>query len=443
MVIGTASCQFNGSASGEENSIDYYSREIEYCRYVDPDEYFLEPVETRIYGNTGSLRAIYRYSYKDVVDKALYPDDVYYANHLTEVYEVSDDGTESLAEYYQYEYARDEYEYEDDDGFIQTGYDYILTKGETYSADKVKRLYYDVTYLVIDDDYDCYLSIKDYKADGTEIARQEATYLKESGYVAGYRTEKFYKLNDDETSLILSEEYACWYDDYYDYDYELYHSYYSNDNNPDNEFYYFTRYSRDGNGDVYEQADFEYDPTVHDGVDPNPPAHPDDPDPNGVPGYNTGDNSFTLSPLFDAIDYTGDVDAFDYDIFFGRIGDKATVLTTDYDSSGNIILDERSLNGVLSEYTSYSYNSDNELTEQCRYTQGGTLLYDRISIRYSEEYRDDVYYRIKNTYTYKYYDYEEYEDQAQSSSRCLSSGVVNKIKRLKSINSQNNRKEVF
>jgi hypothetical protein len=410
MVACAVSCQLIATDSDEDNVIDYYSREVELYSYVDSNYEFLEPVESRIYGEDGELSAVFKYYYEDQESTG------YYANTLTEVYEVDDNGDEILVEYYKYEYMKDEYEYEDDDGVTQTGYDYILTRGETYTAEDDLAVYYLVNYLVISNAYDCYTSIIDYEADGTPIARQESTYLKDSGYIVGYRTEKFYEL-DDTDNMILSEEYACWYDDDDDYDYELYHSYWSNDNNTDDEFYYFTQYSRDGDGNVYEQADFEY--TYGGGSD--------------------ADYSFTLAYDYD-YDYSlsPSVEPFAYSIVFDSIGDKATVLTTDYDSSGNIILDERSLEGTLSEYTSYSYNSSNELLEQSRYTQGGTLLYDRTSIRYTDEYRDGDYYRVKTTYTYKYYDYEE-ESQ---SSRGFSANT-NKMNRVKNLKSQNNRKEVI
>ena len=398
LILIICSCDPNPSAGTEPGEVNYYSKEVELSAYVDPDGWFLEPVESRIYGEDGKLSAVFEYLYEDQESSG------YYANTRTNVYEADDAGELTLVEYYEYDYIRDDYEYVDEDDVTQTDYDYILTRGETRSPDDELIFFYDVTYLVQAADYDLYTSIIDYDAKGTEdiaddteVARQEVTYLKESGNVLGYRTEKFYCLDDDD-NMVLSKEFACWYDsaDPYDYLYELYHSFRSDTTDTSEEFYYFTRYSRDANGYVYEQADFDYDST-------------------GVPGAGAGDYSYTTIAAYDAINYTpADVQPFVYDILFDNIGEKATVLTTEYDAYGNIIKDERSLNGSLSEYTVYSYNSDSELTEQARYTKGGTLLYDRTSIRYSDEIRDDEYFRKKETYTYKFYDYAEESQSSRS-----------------------------
>ena len=383
LVFVISGCDW-GMNTSDNNEIRYYTKEVELSRYIDD---YLQPVESLIYDEDGKLSVIFKYFYAD-------PDSLGYSvNDKTEIYEVDEAGVLVLVEYYLYEYQIDYYEYEDDDGVIQTdGRDYILNRGETYDpgndlsdpGDDILVLYYDVTYKLPLSDvyYDEYETIIDYEASPVkEIARQESTYT-----IDGYRTEKFYNLADsDAASVTLVKEFACWYDadEPWDYLYELYHSIRGTtldestpdpDDVIDDEIYYFTRYSRNDNGDIYEQADFLYDPA-------------------GIPV--DADGSFTVDPLL--------AEPFAYNIEFNAIGVKATVLNTEYDSLGNIIKDKRSLNGQLSEYTTYTYNSNSELTDQSRYTQGGTLLYDRVSIQYRDEDRDGIYYRVKEESTFKYY----------------------------------------
>ena len=84
----------------------------------------------------------------------------------------------------------------------------------------------------------------------------------------------------------------------------------------------------------------------------------------------------------------------------------ATVLKSEYDAKGNVVRDDRFLDGQLKEYTIYKYNDSSELTDKIRYTNGGNFIHDTTSIRYHDETRDGVYNRIKETFVYKYYDYE-------------------------------------
>lgn len=407
-------CDLLGIFSDDEavNEISYYSKEVEFSTYVDPDGYFLEPVERRIYGEDGKLKAIFKNFY---ADQALPADDYpYYANDKTEVYEVDDAGTATLIEYYLYTYQRDEYEYTDDEGVTELVFDYILNRGESYTPDDVLRLYYDVTYIDDPVDYDYYTLIEDKRADTDDvIARQESTYITDGGGLTRYRTEKFYSLAaPDDTEVSLSREFAAWYDaddddenGEYDYLYELYHSYYGDVTDSANEFYYFTRYSRNDNGDIYEQADQYYDDT-------------------GIPqivsaDYENGtfDATFVLNPVPPLAVHPGQ---FVYEIDFDNIGAKANILNTEYDSLGNITKDVRSLNGEISEIVLYTYNDDSELIDESRYTKGGSLLRDRITISYRDEYRDGIYYRVKETTTFKYYDYEGTDEDQQSSVASLS-----------------------
>ncbi|MBN2658863.1 MAG: hypothetical protein JXR86_17545 [Spirochaetales bacterium] len=377
IIIITTACLFLlscdllvNSGSGETNHISYYSKEVELSTYVDPDGYFLEPVESRIYNEEGELSVIFRHYYSDMENTG------YYANDRTEVFEIDDSGGEALVEYYLYEYVRDDYEYTDEEGATLSAFDYILSRGETYDSEDRLVLYYDVTYTAPSaTGYEYYTAITDYQTGSPdkEIARQESTYISDGYGDLRYRTEKFYNLADSAAaSVSLAKEFACWYDSAapYDYLYELYHSVRSDDGS--DEYYYLTRYARNESGDIYEQADWVYDSA---GSSPVPKE---------------GDGSFAVP--------------FSYDVDFADIGEKATVLKSLCDSLGNYVLDERSLDGVLSEYTTYTYNSHSELTDKSRYTDGGTLLYDRLSIRYRDEYRDGVYYRIREESQFKYYD---------------------------------------
>ena len=367
------------NSADETNIITYYSKEVEISTDVDPDPDYedIQSVETRIYDETGKLSIIFKNYYSD-------PDLLYYfVNVKTEVFEVNDAGVPTLIEYYLYEYVIDDYEYLDDDEVTQSASDYIISRGETYTPDDTLVLYYDVTYVtpLSLTEYDVYETIIDYEAAPLkEIARQESTYITDGYGYERYRTEKFYSLAEpDDATVSLAKEFACWYDseEPYDYLYELYHSVRSTD--ASDEFYYLTRYSRDDNGFIYEQADWEYS-TAAAPVSPIP-----------ILSTATYEDGSYVTP-------------FVYDIEYLDVGGKATVLNTEYDSLGNYIRDNRYLNGNLSEYTTYTYNSNSELIDQSRYTQGGALLYDRVSIQYKDEYRDGVYYRIKERSTFKYND---------------------------------------
>lgn len=362
-------CEFFNLNSADDYEIKYYSKEVIFSRYVDPDGYDLEPVETWLYGADGKLSIIFKNHYVEPDNSGLF------VNDKTEVFEVGESGN-TLIEYYMYEYQKDDYQYTDEEGTLVSTFDYIINRGETYDAEGILRLYYTVSYLVLPTEYDVYTSIIDYKAeDDSVLAKQESTYILDGDGQYRYRTEKFYSLpTSTSTVLTLDKEFACWYESAspFRYLYELYHSIRSSDGSE--EVFYLTMYHRNDNGDVWEQADYQYDKT-------------------GVPM--DADNTFTVVP------------SFTYDILFDHIGVKATVLNTKYDSLGNIIIDERSLNGYCSEYITYRYNKNSELTDQLRYTKGGSLLYDRITVRYSDEMRDGVYYRKTEKTTYKYYDIDE------------------------------------
>ncbi len=398
-ILIISACNFlNLTDSAEKvNNISYYSKKVEVSKDIDPDinpdRYDLQPVESRLYKSDGTLAVIFRYYYID-------PDDSYsqniFVNNRTNVFKVDKDGEETLIEYYKYEYYLDLYKYINDDEITVTGYSYIPSHGETYKADDTLVLYYDSTYEnwgtgtdEVDPDNVAearLTSTIDTKVGDPDaiIARHELTYIDVDG--SGdrrYRTEKFYSLTDptDTDTLALKEESARWYDTDapYNYIYNLYHTIRSSDSSDG--FYYYTSYSRNDNGDVYEQADWEYDSTGTVSSTPVPKG---------------GDNSFTVDPLL--------AEPFVYDIEFDDIGAKATVRNREYDSFGNLTKEIQYLSGQVSEYTTYTYNSNSELTDKSRYTQGGTLLYDRTSIQYKDEYRDGAYYRVKEESTFKYYD---------------------------------------
>jgi hypothetical protein len=184
---------------------------------------------------------------------------------------------------------------------------------------------------------------------------------------------------------------------YYDYLYDLYHSY-RGDNNTE-EFYYFTRYSRNETGWVYEQADYEY--AWADGLDPE-----------------LADGSFNTTVSAADTDgwNPGPLGPFDYTPEFNKIGPQTSVLRTEYDESGNIILDEHFFMGELTEYTAYTYNSYNELTDKYRYTDGGNLLRDKKTVRFREEVLYGQSYSVKEICEYKYYDYSDTEPQTDEES---------------------------
>ncbi|RKX84402.1 MAG: hypothetical protein DRP57_05945, partial [Spirochaetes bacterium] len=156
--------------------------------------------------------------------------------------------------------------------------------------------------------------------------------------------------------------------------YELYHSVRSTTGT--DEFYYYTKYERNDARDIYQQTDYVYD-------DP------------AIPKLNLGDYQDG------SLDDSGP-----YNILFNAIGEMATVLKSEYDAKGNVVRDDRFLDGQLKEYTIYKYNDSSELTDKIRYTNGGNFIHDTTSIRYHDETRDGVYNRIKETFVYKYYDYE-------------------------------------
>ena len=367
--------------NSEAEKIDYYSKEVDVSRYVDPGESDLEPAESYIYDETGKLSAVFINLYEDVNG------DGYYLNNRTNIYQADGNGSKTLVQYYKYTYRKDTYEYIDDEGITQSDFFYELLTGEVWSTndtpddetDDVKEHYYTVTYTANDDTiYEDYLSIIDYDKDSNITNRQDDTYQLDGAGDRRYRTEKYYSLSDpaDFSTLSLSGEYASWLDtsDPYDILYELYHSVRSTTGT--DEFYYYTKYERNDAGDIYQQTDYLYD-------DP------------AMPKLNAGDYQDG------SLDDSGT-----YSIVFAGIGKMATVLKSEYDAKGNVTRDDRFLNGQLKEYTIYRYNDSSELTDKIRYTNGGSFIHDRTSVRYHDETRDGVYNRIKETFVYKYYDYE-------------------------------------
>jgi hypothetical protein len=392
ILAGAGGCNLVFFSDGTvANDISYFSKEVELWTYIDADGFDLQPVENHIYGEDGMLEVVFKFYYEDQEDSG------YYTNTRTDVFEVDEAGALTLVEYYIYEYVKDDWEYVDDDGYTVQTFDYIISRAETHTPDDTLVLFYDVTYLTSPTEWDYYLTIIDQRVDPAKvIARQESTYLDVdlgAGVVTAYRTEQFFDLADPEDAEVsLSREFASWYSstDPFEYLYELYHTVRGEQGSTEDR-YYLTQYSRDDNGNIYEQADEDYDP-----IGPPPGTF-------AIPVDSSGtylDGSYDLSgAVFPA-------DQFVYPISFVNIGAKATVLYTKYDSLGNIILDERYLNGRLTEYTSYSYDTASNLIDQSHFTQGGALLYDRTSIKYIEETRDDVYYWIIETSTFKYYDYQ-------------------------------------
>ncbi len=405
LMLTAAGCSFNNPPAADEDAVSYYSKEIALSSWIDPDQTVADVVETRIYGENGKLAAVSKNTWEEMDEPG------YYMITRTDVYEADTDGSQNFVEYYLYDYFKDAYQYLDDDGNTVDAVDYLLLRGRSYSADDdVLRLYYYVVYDTDDDpipddgigndtdsiNFAYYESIIDKRtSDSATTAAQYATYLTDIDGGKSFRTEKYYVRNQDDTGLELSQEFASWYDTdgdyYYDYLYDLYHSFKGED--AADEFYYFTRYSRDDNGYIYEQADY-----IYDALGATLPS-------TTVPVL--ADGSFDDAP-------------FNYDIQFDRIGEKATVLLTDYDESGNIILDQRWYKGDLIEYTSYTYNEYSELTDQVRYTGGGSLLRDRTTIRFRDEVLYGEQYSVSETCEYKYYDLDDAESQADESSKGLS-----------------------
>lgn len=393
LVLVLASCNLNNPPQPSEDATGYYSKELELSTWIDPAETLKMPVENRLYDELGRLIAVSKHTYTKMTE----PGYEYYMVTRTDVYEVDTEGNQSFLEYYTYEYHPDYYEYIDEDGNEILEVDYLLLRGETYTADGILRLYYDTSYdSAANDgdfttpDYDYYLNIVDKRdSDGESTAEQYATYAEDPDGAKHFRTEKFYVRKEDDSGLELSKEFASWYDVAapYDYLYDLYHSF--RGEGGAEEFYYFTRYSRNDTGQVYEQADYEYDAAV-------------------IPKISSGNHTNDTFVDSDAVGWP--LSSYNYSIEFDKIGRQATVLKTEYDERGNITLDQRLYRGELIEYTKYVYDVS-ELTDKNRYTKGGSLLNDRKTVRFRDQVIYGKPYSVKEICEYKYYDYSSTEPQ--------------------------------
>lgn len=408
-------CSYNNPADAVNDVIKYYTKEVMLSSWADVDaddddeKTCWGEVEMRLYDEQGELAVVSVNTWSEM-------DDI--GNFMitrTDVYEVDDDGEYELSEYYIYDYLKDDYEYVDDDGVTQSAIDYLFLRGKTYSSDDVLRYYYYMTYddtavdevsevsdtagdSEIDDDNDTdnayYTSIINKRtSDGESIAEQYCDWVEDPDGDKKFRTEKYYTRNTADDDILLSAEYACWYEvssPYY-YQYELYHSFRGEPDGDDastadvdesEEFYYFTRFSRNAAGYVYEQADYNY----------------------------SFDNTDLTIALVDGSFKNNDADlgwatgTFHYSLDFDSIGVQETVLMTEYDAAGNCTLDKQMYKGELVEYTEYTYNSDSELTDEVRYTEGGSLTYEQTTIRFNDETLYGKDYSLKTTCEYKYYD---------------------------------------
>ncbi len=388
IIILASACSLNNPPPAETDSVGYYTKQIILSSWVDTGKTWWDELETRLYDKSGKLVAVSKNEYTEM------PHDSIFMVTRTDVYEVDNDGKLILVERYEYDYHEDRYEYINEEGELVVAYDYLLSRGETYSYNEDKtwalRLYYDVEYNDGDDGsgdgngdgYDetpdtdpaYYTSIIDTRtSDGQNIAEQYATYLTDGQGGKYFRTEKYFSRKQDDSGLALEKEFASWYDevDTWNYLYDLYHSFRGEDGSE--EFYYFTRYSRNESGNIYEQADYKY----------------------SYDGPKDADGSFTSiqsSPLV-------------YNIKFDNIGEKTTFLTTKYNERGDYLLDQRWFKGELIEYTSYAYDGSGRLTDQWHYTEGGTLLRDRKTIRFREQIIYGEKHSVKEICEYKDYNY--------------------------------------
>jgi len=395
MILSLAACSlFLQTGTGSEQTIiDYYSKTVEYNTYIDPDEYYLEPAETRVYDEQGRLVLIFIYHYEPYD-----PDGFYWLNTRTDVYDVDSAGGRTLTEYYTYEYLEDYYTYFDAEGNEIEVTEFLIEHAKTYSPEDEVLKYYDVIYDQDPAHPDRYRSITDWMLSGSgsfvNVGLQLCTYMivnpgaPAEDQFYDYRTEKYYDTTPDENDLSLSAEYACWYDENDGrWLYELFHTIRSSETGVD-EFYYYTLFSWDENDNVYMQSDFDYDNS-------------------DVPVL--GDGSYDDS----GAGTTGPLGPFIYSVTHENIGPLEETLITEYDDVGNIISDKRMTGGIIKEYITYSYNEFSEQTDMCRYVDNASQLYERISTRFREEYLQGVYYRIKEECIYRFYD-EETENSART-----------------------------
>lgn len=405
-------CSFNNPAAAVEGAVRYYTKEVVLNTWVDDEKTWWDEVETRLYNEQGSLSVVLKNNYEQMTETG-HED---YMIVQTDVYEIDSNGEQQLSEYYRYEYHPDYYEYIDDEGNETIDVCYRISRGETYSADEVLRYYYTVDYTteaVVPDgnyetpDYDYYASIIDVRTvDDENTAEQHATYAEDPDGQKHIRTEKFFIRNADDTGLELAKEFACWYDaaSPYRHTYNLYHSFRGEE--AEDEFYYFTRFSYDDSGNIHQQTDFEYTADT-------------------VPTVTPGDHFDGTFEDDQALGWP--LATMNYEAEFNKIGEQQAMLRKDYDAAGNIVLEEQWYKGELIEYSEYSYNGASVLTDMKRYTNGGNLLNDRKTIRFSDRIlsvagysKDDEEseqeYTIKEICEYKYYDYSASESQSDSRS---------------------------
>lgn len=374
-------------------AIDYYSKIIEYSAYVDPYGYSLEPVETRLFDEQGKLSGIFRYYYEPFEEGS---DD--WVLIKTAVYDVSSVGDESLSNYYIYEYIKDTYTVFDEEDNPYEVTEYLLSKGESYTAKNFLYHYYDVVYTAaFDYEPERYLSIRDYEWDEDlevfkEAARQVSTYAvvyrtEINGTDVAYWdfvTEKYFDTPSGEDEMSLSQEFACWYDEEGLWTHELYHTVRSSTGTKN--VYYYTKFDWNDAYQVYRQQDFNYDPASIPTLSAQPEAFL-----NGT--YNIYQTSTDPDPL-----------QLNYNLQFNAVGALEEALTLTYDDLGNVVLKVMDSNGSEHERIVYRYNSNSEELSMARYIQGTSYPYDRVETRYRDEYREGVYYRVREELTYKSYE---------------------------------------
>jgi len=396
-----SACSFFFAATPEEPQIDYYSKTVEYSAYLDPNEYYLEPVETRLYDDTGALDAVFRYYYEPAEAGS-----DYYVLVKSEVYTVSN-GNESLAEYYTYEYVRDDYAEFDEDDVPYDVTEYLVSHGESFTPGGFRWHYFDVVYQVLDDiDYQAarYMTIRDHEYDSdtdafVETARQESTYAVVSSVVVDsttvdyydYITEKYFVAPEPGEALALTQEFASWYNADGYWTHELFHSIRSSDGTGATPIYFYTKYDWNQEGYVYLQQDFAFDTAV---------------------GTFLADETINAPGAYNDDTYdTTSIGA--YDLEFAAIGSLVEVLNKSYDEFGNVIQRSRAYNGSEHERIVYRYDEYEEIS-MARYVQGQSFPYDRTETRFYDQYRDDGYYRVKEELAYRSYESDFVEDSAAS-----------------------------
>lgn len=376
LIASAVSCSFLLGPEPTESKIEYYSKTVEYSRYVDPAQNYYVPVERRMYDRYGRLSGIYRHTYEPVAG-----DTDYWVLKRTDLYEVSTTGVEGLAEYYVYSYVADDYTAFDDDDVAYAVHDYKLTRGDSYTPAGYNWHYYAVAYQDLPNQPDRYTSIVDYARDSGGafgvIARQESTYrliyedpVLDYDYY-DYVTEKFFLSSTPGGTLKLSEEFASWYNATAQWTHEIYHTFRGDD--AANEVWYYTKYDWNEAGQVFAQQDFYYDPS----------------DITTIATYGVQ----TISPAW--INPAGAMPS----LTFANIGALAESLTKSYDELGNVSLKVRSALGAEYERIVYRYEGDKE-TSMLRYVNGKHYAYDRTETRYYDIDRDGVAYGVAEELVY-------------------------------------------